>query len=124
MIESFANQNTSSASESRLSLGPLEKESKFCIRMQKNFGCELISTLFKIMPGTIKFFVQFEYRPFEPIHDLLKELNENLGELQNEGWDWFYVREKILDKPVKNFKKEWECISCNLNYLDILNHIR
>ena len=92
--------------------------------MQARFDNEPFLTSFKITPGTIKFFVEFNYRPFELIYDLLRELNENMGELQNEGWDLFYVREKFLEKPFENFTKEWECISFNLNYLDILNHIR
>ena len=72
----------------------------------------------------MKFFVKFNYRPFEPIHDLLGTLYENMDLLQNEGWDLFYVREKILQTPVDGYEKEWECVSFNLNYLDILKRIR
>ena len=71
--------------ERRFSPEPLEKETKFCIRMKTEIESRIALVSFKIIPGLMKFFVKFNYRPFEPIDDLLRELNENMGELQNEG---------------------------------------
>ena len=127
MMELSAGQvvpKSSENSEVRFSPEPLELENKFCSLMKEKFEGEPCYVSYYICPGIIKFFVKFNYRPFESIHDLLGMLNENMGLLENEGWDKFYVREKILQTPVEGFEKEWECISFNLNYLDILKHIR
>ena len=113
----------SSAEECRLSPAPLECETKFCMAMKEKIEneCHLVS--FQITPGIMKFFVKFNYRILEPIDDLIGILNENMAALRNEGWDLFYVRENVLSTRVGGFEREWECVSFNLNYLDIVKHI-
>ena len=110
--------------ECRLSPAPLEYETKFCMFMKEKIENDRQPVSFQIWPGIIKFRVRVNYRILEPIDDLIKILNENMGNLKNEGWDLFYVRENVLPNPVDGFEKEWECISFNLNYLDIVKHIR
>ena len=128
MMESSAEQvvpkSSSADLESRFSPAPLELETRFCMDMKKEFEGGSCHVSFHIIPGIMKFFVKFNYRPFEPIHDLLGTLIENMGLLQNEGKVLFYVLEKILQTPIEDYEKEWECVSFNLNYLDILKHIR
>ena len=52
--------------------------------------------------------------------DLLRELNENIEgfDLKDLGWSDFNVRQNILDTPIDDFTKEWECISFNYNFTD------
>ena len=123
MMESSGDQVVPKASseECRLSPAPWEYEPKFCMFMKEKIENDRQPASFQIWPGIIKFYVKFNYRILEPIDDLIKIVNENMGNFRNEGWDLFYVRENVLPTPVEGFEKEWECISFNLNCLDIVN---
>ena len=48
--------------ECRFSPEPLEKETKFCMRMKTELESRIALVSFKIISGLIKFFVKFNYR--------------------------------------------------------------
>ena len=103
----------------------IEIEENLCKRLQEKFVGKNCYTYFIIVPGLIRFFIRFNNFPMRPIADLLRELNSALGKnMQDEGWDFFFIRENKIDTSPTEGLREWECISHNLNFLDILKHIR
>ena len=103
----------------------IEIEENFCKPAQQKFVGENYLICFKIVPGLIRFFIRFNYPPMHPVAEVLRELNSELGKnMQDDGWNPFFIREKKIDTTPEGFKRDWECISHNLNFLDILNHIR
>ena len=73
----------------------IEIEENFCKRLQEKFVGENCHTSFVIVLGLVRFFIHFNYPPMHPVADVLRELNSELGKnMQDEGWDFFSIREK------------------------------
>ena len=131
-MESSANQLTPHVDVLKLSteddFSPLliEIEESFCRLLRKKLVGEKCHTCYAIEPGLMRFFIHFDDSFQMSFSDVLKKLNLEFDKhMLDEGWDYFFIRENKMElSPDGIQRREWECISHNLNFLGILKGIR